>query len=50
MEEREALRVRSLAGAGNMDQARRVFGAFASRFPRSVLLPRLRQAVQLGPE
>jgi TolA-binding protein len=50
MEEREALRVRSLAGAGNMDQARRVFEAFAARFPRSVLLPRLRQVVQLGPD
>lgn len=50
MEEREALRVRSLASAGNMDQARRAFAAFATRFPRSVLLPRLRQAVQIDPE
>jgi|SRR4051812_31799571 hypothetical protein len=42
-EEREALRVRSLAGAGRGDQARRALGAFAKRFPRSVLLPRLRE-------
>jgi hypothetical protein len=42
-EEREALRVRSLAGAGRGDQARRALAAFASRFPRSVLLPRLRE-------
>jgi hypothetical protein len=43
-EEREALRVRSLAGAGHGDEARRAFAAFAKRFPRSALLPRL-QAV-----
>ena len=42
-EEREALRVRSLAGAGRGDQARRALGAFAKRFPRSALLPRLRE-------
>jgi hypothetical protein len=42
-EEREALRVRSLAGAGRGDQARRALTAFAKRFPRSVLLPRLRE-------
>jgi hypothetical protein len=42
-EEREALRVRSLAGAGRGDQARRALAAFATRFPRSVLLPRLRE-------
>jgi hypothetical protein len=40
-EEREALRVRALAGAGRMDEARRTAAAFAERFPRSVLLPRL---------
>ncbi len=40
-EEREALRVRSLAGAGRGEEARRVLAAFARRFPRSVLLPRL---------
>ena len=42
-EEREALRVRSLAGAGRGDQARRALTAFARRFPRSALLPRLRE-------
>jgi hypothetical protein len=42
-EEREALRVRSLAGADRGDQARRALAAFARRFPRSVLLPRLRE-------
>jgi hypothetical protein len=42
-EEREALRVRSLAGAGRGDQARRALAAFARLFPRSALLPRLRE-------
>ena len=42
-EEREALRVRSSARSGRTEEARRVAGAFANRFPRSVLLPRLRQ-------
>jgi hypothetical protein len=40
-EQREALRVRSLAGAGRTDEARRAAAAFAIRFPRSVLLPRV---------
>jgi TolA-binding protein len=44
-EEREALRVRSLASSGHGGEARRAFDAFANRFPRSVLLPRLREAV-----
>jgi hypothetical protein len=43
-EEREALRVRSLAGAGRTDDARRATAAFARRFPRSALLPRLERA------
>ena len=38
-EQREALRVRSLIGAGRTDEARRAAAAFATRFPRSVLLP-----------
>jgi hypothetical protein len=42
-EEREALRVRSLARSGRPDEARRAAGSFANRFPRSVLLPRLRE-------
>jgi hypothetical protein len=39
-EEREALRVRSLLGAGRTDEGRRAAAAFATRFPRSVLLPK----------
>jgi hypothetical protein len=42
-EEREALRVRSLARSGRTEEARRATATFANRFPRSVLLPRLRQ-------
>ena len=37
-EEREALRVKSLAGLGRTDDARRAATAFRARFPRSVLL------------
>jgi hypothetical protein len=40
-EQREALRVRSLLGAGRTDEAHRAAAAFAVRFPRSVLLPRV---------
>jgi hypothetical protein len=40
-EEREALRVRALAGSGRTEEARRAVSAFADRFPRSVFLPRL---------
>lgn len=39
-EEREALRVRSLLGAGRTDEGQRAAAAFATRFPRSVLLPK----------
>jgi hypothetical protein len=45
-EEREALRVRSLAASGHLPDARRAAAAFANRFPRSVLLPRLADAVR----
>ncbi|HVV52381.1 MAG TPA: hypothetical protein VHO06_22130, partial [Polyangia bacterium] len=45
-EEREALRVRSLARAGRGDEARRALAAFARRFPRSVLLSRLQEAAR----
>ena len=38
-EEREALRVKALAGLGRTDEARRAAAAFRARFPRSVLLP-----------
>jgi len=40
-EEREALRVRALSGAGRTEDSRRAAASFARRFPRSVLLPRL---------
>jgi len=40
-EEREALRVRSLAGAGRVAEARRAAAQFAKHFPRSVLLTKL---------
>jgi hypothetical protein len=42
-EEREALRVRSLAAAGRTDEERRAVTAFTRRFPRSVLLSRLQK-------
>jgi hypothetical protein len=45
-EQREALRVRSLAGAGRTDDARRAAAAFAVRFPRSVLLPQVAKGAE----
>ena len=45
-EEREALRVRSLARAGRGDEARRALAAFARRFPHSAFLPRLQDAAR----
>ena len=39
VEEREALRVRSLVGLGRRDAARRAAGDFEANFPRSPLLP-----------
>jgi hypothetical protein len=42
-EEREALRVKALAGLGRNDEARRAAAAFEARFPRSVLLPAVSQ-------
>jgi len=47
-EQREALRVRSLVGSGRRDEAHRAALAFAVRFPRSVLLPRLEGAQEAG--
>lgn len=41
-EQREALRVRALSGAGREMEASRAADEFAARFPRSVLAPRLR--------
>jgi hypothetical protein len=45
-EQREALRVRSLIGSGRADEAHRAAAAFAVRFPRSVLLPRLEETAK----
>jgi hypothetical protein len=42
-EEREALRVKALAGLGRTEEARRAAAAFEARFPRSVLLPAVSQ-------
>ena len=42
-EEREALRVKALAGLGHRDEARRAAGQFEARFPRSVLLPAVKR-------
>jgi len=42
-EEREALHVRALAGLGRTDEARRAAHRFEARFPRSVLLPAVKQ-------
>lgn len=39
VEEREALRVKALAGLGRTEDARRAAASFRARFPRSVLLP-----------
>jgi len=39
-EEREALRVKALNGAGRDEDARQAASAFAARYPRSALLPR----------
>ncbi len=44
-EEAELLRVRSLAGLGRAKEARAAAEAFGARFPHSVALPRLRQAL-----
>ncbi len=44
-EEREALRVRCLLGSGQTGEAQRAAHAFARRFPRSVLLPRIQAEV-----
>jgi len=48
-EEREALRVKALSGLGRTREARRVFTAFAARFPRSPLLPALSRMAEETP-
>jgi hypothetical protein len=47
-EEREALRVKALAGLGRNDEARRAAAAFEARFPHSVLLPAVSQMPASG--
>jgi len=46
-EEREVFRIRSLIGAGQVDQAHRAAAAFTRRFPRSVLLQRIQLPARL---
>jgi RNA polymerase sigma-70 factor (ECF subfamily) len=46
VEEREALRIRTLADSGRIDEARAVADRFRARFPHSVLLPAVDAAVQ----
>jgi hypothetical protein len=48
-EEREALRVKALAGFGRTDDARRAAAAFRARFPRSVLLPAVSRMLPAEP-
>jgi TolA-binding protein len=48
-EEREALRVRSLARSGRQADARRALQTFAQRYPHSMLLPHLRETLGDGP-
>jgi hypothetical protein len=48
-EEREALRVKALAGLGRTDEARRAAAAFEACFPRSVLLPAVRRMPASAP-
>jgi hypothetical protein len=47
-EEREALRVKALAGLGRADEAKRAAERFREDFPRSVVLPGLEQTVKQG--
>jgi hypothetical protein len=49
VEEREALRVKALAGLGRTEEARRAAAAFRARFPRSVLLPAVSQMPAAAP-
>ena len=47
-EERDALRVRSLVGMGRAGEAKSAATNFAAQFPRSVLLPRLREQARVA--
>jgi hypothetical protein len=48
-EEREALRIKALAGLGRDDEARRAAERFRERFPRSVLSSRIEETVRPKP-
>jgi hypothetical protein len=48
-EEREALRVKALAGLGKTEEARKAALRFGEKFPNSVLSPRLEEATQKAP-
>jgi hypothetical protein len=48
-EEREALRVKALAGLGRNDEARSAAERFRERFPRSVLSTRIEQTIRPEP-
>lgn len=48
-EEREALRVKALAGLGRTDEAQRAAERFRERFPNSVLSPRIEATARPAP-
>jgi hypothetical protein len=48
VEEREALRVKSLAGLGRHEEARRAAAAFHARFPHSVFLSTFERMKETG--
>lgn len=48
VEEREALRVKSLAGLGRSDEAQRAAAQFHARFPHSVFLPTFEHLKEAG--
>jgi hypothetical protein len=48
-EERDALRIKALAGLGRGDDARAAAERFRARYPRSVLLPGIEAATRRGP-
>jgi hypothetical protein len=49
VEERDALRIKSLAGLGRRSEARRAAADFEANFPRSPLLPAVRKMLDSAP-
>jgi hypothetical protein len=49
VEEREALRIKALAGVGRSDEAQRAAARFREHFPRSVLAPRVEETARPEP-